>query len=274
MTTLTVPHDRPEVHDHGRILAAELVGTLVLMLGGPGTAILAGDRVGTAGVAAGFGISLLIMAYVIGPISGCQINPAVTLGMLLARKITGVQAVFAVAGQVIGAAAGGAIVYGIASGRDGFTRGSFASNGYDRLGFSSLGAAIVVEIILTALLVVVVLSSMGRRFYVGFGGLVCGLTLMLIHLISIPVDNTSVNPARSFGTAIFATFDSDALQQLWVFVVFPLVGAVVGVFVWLLIDDSRLEDTALGEIGSLTDARNVLQVAAEDAIDRIDDTLD
>lgn len=274
MTTLTIPHDRPEVIDHGRILAAELVGTLVLMLGGPGTAVLAGERVGTVGVAAGFGLSLLIMAYVIGPVSGCQINPAVTLGMLLARKITGIQAIFALIGQVIGAVGGGAIIYGIASGRDGFERGSFASNGYDRLGFSSLGAAIVVEVVLTALLVVVVLSSTGRRFYVGFGGLVCGLTLMLIHLISIPVDNTSVNPARSLGTAVFATIDSDALQQLWVFIVFPLVGAVVGVFVWLLIDDSRLEDTVLGEVGVLTDARNVLQVASEDAIDAIDDAID
>lgn len=274
MTAATIPHDRPEVRDHGRILAAELIGTMVLMLGGPGTAILAGDRVGTAGVAVGFGLSLLIMAYVIGHVSGCHINPAVTLGMFLARKIDGKQALYAVVGQVLGAVAGGAVVYGIASGRDGFHRGSFASNGYDRLGFSSLGAAIVVEVVLTALLVVVVLATTGRRFYVGFGGLVAGATLALIHLISIPVDNTSVNPARSLGTAVFATIDSDALKQLWVFIVFPLVGAVLGVFVWLLVDDARLEDTVLAEFGPLDEARNRLQAAGESAIEAIDDAID
>ena len=166
------------------------------------------------------------MAYVIGPVSGCHINPAVTVGLLLARKINGAHAVFAVVGQIVGAVVGAVIIYGIASGQADYERGQFAANLWSGPYFG-VGATIVAEVVLTALLVLVVLST--PRFAPGLGGLVVGLTLTLIHLISIPVDNTSVNPARSLGAAIFADGDTEALQQLWAFIVFPLIGAVVGV---------------------------------------------
>ncbi len=243
--------------NHGRILAAELFGTAVLMIGGPGTAILA-PEVGLLGISLAFGLSLLVMAYVIGPISGCHINPAVTLGLYVTRKVTGMHAIFAVIGQLIGASAGAAIVFGIANGRDEFVRGQFAANLWSGPYFG-LGAAIVVEVVLTAVLVVVVLAaSTSGRIPAGMGGLVVGFTLALIHLISIPVDNTSVNPARSLATALFADPDTEALQQLWAFILFPLIGGVVGVVIWLMLDDTRLEDTDLVELPGASDLRDVL----------------
>ncbi len=251
-----------ETQNKGRILAAELVGTTVLMLGGPGVAILAFNRVGTLGVALGFGFSLLIMAYVIGPISGCHINPAVTLGMLLARKINITHATFAWLGQVIGGVGGAAIIYGIASGRDEWERGQFAANLWSG-DYFGLGATIVAEVVLTGILVMVVLFTTTRKFAPGMGGVVAGLTLTLIHLISIPVDNTSVNPARSIGTALFADTSTDALQQLWAFILFPLLGSVVGVIVWLVLDDTRLEDTMLAEVPGLSEVRDTLDKVAD-----------
>ena len=228
------------------IVAAEFVGTAVLILIGPGSAILAGEAIGTLGIALAFGFALLLMAYVIGPISGCHINPAITLGFLLTNKIPLRHALWAWAAQLAGGIFGAAVIFGIASGRDGWERGGFASNGWDRDGFSGLGAAIIVEIVFTALFVVVVLSTTSRKFAPGFGGVVAGITLAAIHLATIPVDNTSVNPARSLATAIFADTDPSALSQLWVFIIFPLLGSLIGVFVWLLLDTgTRLEDTML-----------------------------
>ena len=262
-----------ETQNNGRILVAELVGTAVLMLGGPGVAIFSFQYVGVAGVAAGFGLSLLIMAYVIGPISGCHINPAVTLGMLLTRKVTLTHAVMAWIGQLLGGIGGAAIIYGIASGRDDFQRGQFAANLWSGE-YYGVGAAIVAEVVLTALLVLVVLSTTTRAMAPGMGGLVAGLTLTVIHLVSIPIDNTSVNPARSIGTALFADTDFEALQQLWVFVVFPLVGAVVGVIVWLVLDDTRLEDTMLAEVPGMADVRDALDKVADEAVDAVEDVVD
>jgi aquaporin Z len=260
-----------EPQNNGRILAAELVGTLVLMLGGPGVAILLpalgllpdGDASTGAGllkiliIALGFGFSLLVMFYVIGPISGCHINPAVTLGMYLARKVDLTQAVYSWIGQVVGASSGCAIIYGIASGRDGFQRGQFAANLWSGK-YYGLGSAIVVEVLLTALLVMVMLFTTTKKFAPGMGGLVIGITLTLIHLISIPVDNTSVNPARSLGTALFANSNTDALQQLWAFILFPMIGGVVGVIAWLMLDETRLEDTDLVELPGASELRDVL----------------
>jgi len=259
--------------DNGRVFAAELVGTAVLLIGGPGTAILAGDAVGVLGIAIAFGLSLMIMAYVIGPVSGCHINPAVTLALLLTRKISAAHALFSVAGQIIGAAIGGAIILGIANGRDDFERGAFAANRWSGE-FAGLGSAIVVEVVLTALLVVVVLATSTAKFAEGFQGMVAGFTLMLIHLISIPVDNTSVNPARSFGTAIYATLESDALEQLWAFIVFPLVGAVVGVVIWLVIDDSRLESTMLAEVPGMVEARDAFESGSNEVVDGVEDAIE
>ena len=257
--------------NNGRILAAELLGTAVLMIGGPGTAILAGEHVGQLGIALAFGLSLLVMAYVIGPVSGCHINPAVTVGLLLARKINSAHAVFAIVGQIVGAVVGAVIIYGIASGQADYERGQFAANLWSGPYFG-LGATIVAEVVLTALLVLVVLSLPG--FAPGIGGLVVGLTLTLIHLISIPVDNTSVNPARSLGTAIFADGDTEALQQLWAFIVFPLIGAVVGVILWLIVDEARLESTMLGEVPGAIDVRDRVEIGTGEVVDSVEDAID
>lgn len=250
------------VTSHAPVAAAEFVGTAVLVMCGPGSAILAADAIGILGVALAFGFALLIMAYVLGPISGCHINPAITLGMLLAKKITTRHAVFAWVAQLLGGIFGAAVIFGIASGRDGWQRGPFASNGWDRDGLSGLGAAIIVETVFTALFVFVVLATTGRRFAPGFGGLVAGITLALIHLVTIPVDNTGVNPARSLATAIFADADPSAISQLWVFIVFPLIGSVIGVFIWLLVDESTLESTMLD-----TDILRQTRDALDDVID-------
>jgi aquaporin Z len=231
-----------------RIAGAEAVGTAVLMIGGPGSAILAGDKIGLLGISLAFGLSLLIMAYAIGPVSGCHINPAVTLAMVLARKTKASLLAFYWAGQLAGAALGGLIIFSVARGLKGWDKGTFASNGWGKLSPTGygLGAALVVEVVLTALLVFVVLMTTTKGFAPGMGGLVAGLTLALIHLISIPIDNTSVNPARSFGAAIFG--GAEPLKQLWAFIVFPLLGAIVGTLVWIGVDDTTMEDTEFGRL--------------------------
>jgi aquaporin Z len=246
------------------------------MLGGPGTAILASAAVGnTVGIALGFGLSLLIMAYVIGPISGCHINPAVTLGLFLAKKINGAHAVFAVIGQVVGGIAGATIVFGIASGQKDFHRGQFAANLWtygDK--YFGLGATIVVEVVFTALLVMVVLFTSTRTFTPGMGGLVAGLTLTLIHIVTIPVDNTSVNPVRSLSFALFADQDTHALEQLWAFILFPLIGAVVGVFLFLMLDETRLEDTLLVEVPGLEELRDRIEIGGGEIVETFEEALD
>ena len=247
-----------------RLFSAEAVGTAVLMLIGPGSAVLAVDRIGVYGVAFAFGLALLSMAYTIGHVSGCHINPAVTLGFLLSRKIRPVVAAYYWVAQFVGAAAGGLIIYAISKGGDLDQTGVFAANGWgskidSAFGFGSM---LTVEIVFTALFVFVVLSTTTVGYPTGFGGIAAGLTLAMIHLATIPVDNTSVNPARSFGAAIFS--GTDAMSQLWAFIVFPLVGAVVGVLVWLLVQDTRLEDTMLAD-KRLIDARDRTEKVVERA---------
>lgn len=257
-----------------RILVAEAIGTFVLVLGGPGTAVLAtggffGDgSVGVLGVSLAFGLSLLAMAYAIGNISGCHINPAVTLGLWIMGKVDVALVPFYVVGQLVGAALGGLAIWSIASGGpDGFDPGvtNFAVNGWGDLspGGFGFGAMVIAEVVLTAVLVFVVLSTTHRRFSAAAGGLAVGLTLTLIHLISIPVDNTSVNPARSFAMAIFA--GGDAIEQLWAFIVFPLLGAPLGAAAWWAVDDGRTEDEVLGptKLSDVVDA-----VDAVDATER------
>ena len=254
-----------------QVIAAELIGTMVLMLGGPGSAILAGKGITTLGISLAFGFSLLILAYAIGGISGCHINPAVSLAMWITKKINGRQFVEYVVAQIVGAVLGGLLIFIIAKGQSGFSaKNNFAANGYGKFspGGFNLGAAAVVEIVFTALLVFVVLSSTHRKFHSALTGLAIGLTLALIHLVTIPVDNTSVNPARSIGAAVFA--GGDALKQLWAFILFPLAGAIVGVLAWLAVDDGRLEDTALGGSATLTRARDAASGAVHRAADKVD----
>jgi aquaporin Z len=235
----------------GVILFAEMIGTFVLVLGGCGTAVLAGTHVGYLGVSIAFGLTLLVMAYAIGGISGCHINPAVTLGLVIAKKCKTEDAPYYVFGQLIGAVIAGAVIFGIALSQTGATAstvrdGGFASNGFGAHSpdLYKLIAAILVEVVLTALLVFVVASTFHKDFPGGFGGVAVGLTLTLIHLISIPVDNTSVNPARSIGVAVFQ--GGWALKQLWVFIVFPLVGGALGALVWRLLAG---EDEVVAEAG-------------------------
>jgi len=234
-----------------RIFTAEAVGTTVLMIIGPGSAILASDKIGNYGVAFAFGLALVGMAYTIGHVSGCHINPAVTLGFLVSRKINAMEAAYYWVAQLIGAAVGGLIIWIISREGDLDTTHIFAANGWgSKIGSPfGIGSAIMVEIVFTALLVFVVLSTTTVGYPTGFGGMAAGLTLAMIHLATIPVDNTSVNPARSFGAAIFS--GSNAWSQLWVFIVFPLVGSVIGVVVWMVVHDTQREDKVL----NLSDSR-------------------
>jgi aquaporin Z len=215
--------------------AAELVGTFVLVFGGVGSAVLAGSHIGFQGVALAFGLSLLAMVYTIGPISGCHVNPAVTLGVLMARKIGVKDAVGYWVAQIIGAIIAAAVILFIARGLPGGYDASVSGLGADGYGLHSpdhysMGAGFVVEVVLTAFLVIVVLGSTDIKAPVGFAGVAIGLVLTLIHLVGIPVTNTSVNPARSIGPAIFV--GGWAIQQLWLFIVAPLIGAVIAAVVY------------------------------------------
>jgi aquaporin Z len=209
---------------------AELVGTFVLVFGGVGTAVLASDNVGYLGVALAFGLSLLVMAYAIGPISGCHINPAVTFGMLLSGRISPRDAGGYVVGQVLGAILAAVAVLVIAKAKQGgydVGDGGLGANGYGEHspGRYALGGVLVVEVIGTAILVFTVLAATDRIAHTAFAGIPIGFVLTLVHLVAIPVSNTSVNPARSVGPALLV--GDWALSQLWVFVVAPLVGAAL-----------------------------------------------
>jgi aquaporin Z len=225
--------------------AAELIGTFVLVLGGVGSAVLAGSKIGYMGIALAFGLSLLAMVYTIGPISGCHINPAVTLGVLLARKISARVAAAYVVAQIAGAILASAVILYIANGiPDGYQAavGGLGANGFGihSPGQYSLGSAFVAEIVLTAFLVFTVLGATDVKAPVGFAGIAIGLVLTLIHLVGIPITNTSVNPARSIGPALFV--GGWALQQLWVFIVAPLCGAALAAFAYSAI---RLPDVVI-----------------------------
>jgi aquaporin Z len=214
-----------------RIIAAEAFGTFVLVFGGVGSAVIAGKAIGALGIAFAFGLSLLAMAYAIGPISGCHINPAVTVGLLVGKRITIAEAIQYWIGQVIGAIVAAFVLFIVIKSRTGgydLSDNGFGANGYGSHSPDGypLGGALIVEIVLTALLVFTVLSATDRIANVAFAGIPIGLVLTLIHLVGIPVDNLSVNPARSLGPALFV--GGWALGQLWLFIVAPVIGAVVG----------------------------------------------
>jgi aquaporin Z len=218
-----------------RRATAEFLGTFWLVFGGCGAAVISAafpeHGIGFLGVALAFGLTLLTMAYTIGPISGCHINPAVTFGLWLGKRFPSRDVIPYWIAQVLGAIAAAGVLYLIASGKPGFVTGQFASNGYGPLspgGYPML-SALIVEIVCTFAFLMVILGATDRRAPVGFAGIAIGLVLTLIHLISIPVDNTSVNPARSTGPAIFA--GPAALSQLWLFWVAPLIGGgLAGLF--------------------------------------------
>ncbi len=212
---------------------AELIGTFWLVFGGCGSAVLAAAfpdvGIGLLGVSFAFGLTVLTMAYTIGPISGCHLNPAVSVGLLVAGRFPANRLAPYIVAQVVGAILAGGVLYVIASGAPGFdVHAGFASNGYGdhSPGNYSLVAALVAEIVLTWIFLFVILGSTDARAPAGFAPIAIGLCLTLIHLISIPVTNTSVNPARSTGVALFA--GGWAIEQLWLFWVAPIIGGALG----------------------------------------------
>jgi len=219
-----------------RKLSAEFFGTFWLVFGGCGAALISAAfpsvGIGFVGVAFAFGLTVLTMAYAVGPISGGHFNPAVSFGLAVAGRLEWAHLIGYWIAQLIGGIVGAAVLYLIVSGKTGFTAGGFASNGYDALspGGYSMSAAFIAEVVLTAAFVLVILGSTSKAAAAGFAPLAIGLCLTLIHLISIPVDNTSVNPARSIAAAIFAT--NGALGQVWLFIVAPLIGGAIGAVIW------------------------------------------
>lgn len=212
--------------------AAEFIGTFWLVLGGCGSAVLAAAfpqvGIGLHGVAVAFGLTVLTMAYGIGHISGCHLNPAVSIGLVVGKRFPASELLPYIIAQVLGAIAGAAVLYLIASGKAGFSlSGGFAANGYGdhSPGNYSLVAGLVSEIVMTFMFLMIILGSTDKRAPQGFAPIAIGLGLTLIHLISIPVTNTSVNPARSTGPAVFV--GGWALAQLWMFWVAPIVGAAI-----------------------------------------------
>ena len=223
--------------------AAEFAGTFWLTFGGCGSAVLAAAfpelGIGFAGVSLAFGLTVLTGAYAFGPVSGGHFNPAVSVGLAVAGRFNWSELAGYVVSQVLGAVVAAAVLFLIASGKSGFVAGGFATNGFGELspGGFDMKAALVCEVVLTAVFLLVILGATAQRAASGFAGLTIGLCLTLIHLVSIPVTNTSVNPARSTGPALFA--DTAAIDQLWLFWLAPIVGAVIGAVVHRLVLSER-----------------------------------
>ena len=231
-------------------LSAEFIGTFWLVLGGCGSAVLAaafpGVGIGLLGVSLAFGLTVLSGAYALGPISGGHFNPAVSFGLWTGGRFPAALLVPYIVAQVLGGIAGAGVLYLIASGRADFSlAGGFASNGYaaHSPGGYSLTAGFVCEVVMTFMFLIVILGTTHKRAPVGFAGVAIGLALTLIHLISIPVTNTSVNPARSTATAVFV--GGWALQQLWLFWLAPVIGAAVAGFAYRAVLEGPVEEPAV-----------------------------
>lgn len=223
-----------------RKLLAELIGTFSLVLFGCGAAVISGisvtgpSGIGLLGISFAFGLAVVVMAYAIGGISGCHINPAITISMLVAGKIKAGEAVQYIIGQLIGAVLASGVLYLIQKGSPGFMMGEWAlgSNGWGEgyLGGYNMTSAFITEAVLTFLFLIVIFGTTSKWGNGTMAGLAIGLTLVLIHLVAIPVTGTSVNPARSFGPAVFA--QGRALTQLWLFIAAPIVGGIAAALVW------------------------------------------
>jgi aquaporin Z len=226
-------------------LGAEFFGTFWLVLGGCGSAVLAAGfpelGIGFVGVSLAFGLTVLTMAYAVGHISGGHFNPAVSFGLWSAGKLDTKDLLPYIIAQVIGGAFGAFVLYTIASGQAGFQAGGFASNGFGDLspGKYNLTSVVIAEVVMTFMFLFIILGATDKKAPAGFAPIPIGLGLTLIHLISIPVSNTSVNPARSTAAALFA--DTAALQQLWVFWVAPIVGAIIAGIVWRIFFTSDID---------------------------------
>ena len=219
---------------------AEFMGTFILVLGGCGTAVFAASHVGILGVALAFGLTIVAAAYAIGHISGAHLNPAVSLGIWASGRMCGKELVPYICAQVAGALVAASVIFLIVSNsKAGFNPGNFAANGYGELslgGYNML-AALVTETVLTFVFLLVILGVTDKSAPAGFAGLAIGLTLALIHLISIPITNTSVNPARSISQAVFA--GGSHLHQLWLFILAPIVGAILAGIVYKNVCNSK-----------------------------------
>lgn len=220
----------------GKRCTAEMFGTFWLVLGGCGSAVLAAPHIGILGVALAFGLTVLTMAFAIGHISGCHLNPAVTIGLTVGGRFSAKDVVPYIIAQVIGATLAAAVIYFIASGKDGFslTQG-FAANGFGEHSPDkyTLAAGFACEVVMTFAFLMIILGATDKRAPAGFAPIAIGLGLTLIHLISIPVTNTSVNPARSTSQALFV--QDWALSQLWVFWAAPIIGAIIAGIVYPMI---------------------------------------
>jgi aquaporin Z len=227
----------------GKRSAAEFIGTFWLVFGGCGSAVLSAAfpqvGIGLLGVALAFGLTVLTMAYAIGHISGCHLNPAVTLGLATAGRFSRRDIAPYIVAQCAGGVAGAGALYLIASGKPGFALGGFACNGFDAHspGGYSMGAAVVAESVLTFMFLFIILGATDKRAPAGFAPIAIGLGLTLIHLIGIPVTNLSVNPARSLGPAVFV--GGWAISQLWLFWVAPIAGAVAAGFAYPAVAEAR-----------------------------------
>ncbi len=232
-----------------RNVVTELVGTMIVMLAGPGVLILTEGRVGDLAAALSFGAGLAIAIGVIGAVA----NPALTTALWVVREISGREAVGDWAGQLLGGIAGAAVIWGI----NDQTRVAIGSNGWDRGPFSELGSVLAAELVFTIVVVLVLLSSVSQGLPKAAIAAFTGLSYAVAHLVLLTVDGGGINPARSLGSAIFADAEPNALGQVWAFIVVPLVGAVLAVFVWLVVDDAELDDTIFDET-FLDDAQNAL----------------
>ena len=226
--------------------SAEFIGTFWLTLGGCGSAVLAAAfpeiGIGLVGVSLAFGLTVVTGAYALGPISGGHFNPAVSVGLAMGGRFAWAELPGYVIAQLLGGVVGGGILYVIATGKAGADLGGFATNGFGAHspGGYDLSAAVLTEVVMTALFLVVILGATAQRAAAGFAGLAIGLCLTLIHLISIPVTNTSVNPARSTGVAVFGP--DIAMSQLWLFWVAPIVGAIIGAVIYKSLLANRADD--------------------------------
>jgi aquaporin Z len=220
---------------------AELIGTFWLVLGGCGSAVLAAGfpevGIGLLGVSLAFGLTVMTMAFAIGHISGCHLNPAVSIGLWAGGRFGSKDLAPYIIAQVLGGVLAGGVLYLIASGQDGFKLSAgFASNGYGEHspGKYSMTSGLVTEIVMTMMFLFIILGATSKRAPQGFAPVAIGLGLTLIHLVSIPVTNTSVNPARSTGVAVFV--GDWALAQLWLFWIAPIIGAIIGAVIWRVVD--------------------------------------
>lgn len=237
-----------------RNITTELVATTLLMLAGPGALALSNGSIGDLGVALSFGLAIAISIGVIGAVA----NPVFTLALLVVREIPVREAIGDWIGQFAGGILGAALIFGL----NGLTRVSAGANGWDRNGFAGLGTVMAAELVFGAVIVVVFLSSIGQGFSTGTIAAFTGGAYAIASLILLGLDGAGLNPARSVGSAIFSDTDPNALGQLWVFVLVPLVAAVAAVFVWLAIDDAEVDDTIFDE------------TFVDDLGDRVDGTVD